>query len=320
MRLFDLDAFRLSKVTYPTFRSVFYKGAVSAVSQVARGIIATPESFVAPRQGKWWNEHEGKWVLTDLPAEEASTLKDVPDDDSDILGMFQKELDESIREGNNDEQVKDMSYYDALEVPADATSSAIKRQYYLLARKYHPDKVGAADKEAAEKFKEVAEAYQVLSDEGLRAQYNKLGKEGLSADKTELAGSDTSNMDPALLFAFLFGSDKFHDFTGRFATATSASVGDTQKISISTARKLQKRRVVRLALKLAARIEAWVETKKVGGSTEVIEEAWMNEAVELSKTSYGYQLVTTIGKVTRNRIRLRMLSGLYVSRILFKWC
>lgn len=272
-------------------------GAVSAVSQIARGIVATPESIVAPRQGKWWNEHEGKWVLTDLPAEETSTLQGVPDDDSDILEMFQKELDASIREGKSDGQVKDMGYYDALEVPADATSAAIKRQYYLLARKYHPDKVGTEDKEAADKFKEVAEAYQVLSDEELRAQYNKLGKQGLSADKTELAGADASNMDPALLYAFLFGSDKFNDFTGRFATATSASVGDTHKISISTARKLQKRRVVRLAVKLAARVKQWVESSKVGGSTEVIEESWRNEAVDLSKTSYGYQLVTTIGKV-----------------------
>ena len=272
-------------------------GAVSAVSQVARGIIATPESIVAPRQGKWWNEHEGKWVLTDLPAEEASTLKGVPDDDSDILEMFQKELDESIRDGKSDGQVKDMGYYDALEVPVDATPAAIKRQYYLLARKYHPDKVGTEDKEAADKFKDVAEAYQVLSDEDLRVQYNKLGKQGLSADKTELAGADASNMDPALLYAFLFGSDKFHDFTGRFATATSASVGDTHKISIATARKLQKRRVVRLAVKLASRVDKWVESSKVGGSTEVIEEVWRNEAVELSKTSFGYQLVTTIGKV-----------------------
>lgn len=281
---------------------------------MARGIIATPESIVAPRQGKWWNEYEGKWVLTDLPAEAKSTLKDIPDDDSDILGMFQKELDESIREGKHDDQVKDMSYYDALEVPADATSSAIKRQYYLLARKYHPDKVGTDDKEAADKFKDVAEAYQVLSDEELRTQYNKVGKEGLSADKTELVGPNASNLDPSLLFAFLFGSDKFQDFTGRFATATSASVGDTQKISISTARKLQKRRVVRLAVKLVDRIEAWIENTNVGGSTEVIEDAWKNEAVELSKTSYGYHLVTTIGKVKYYMKFVRFLFLFEVSR------
>ena len=97
-------------------------------------------------------------------------------------------------------------------------------QYYVLARKYHPDKVGTDDKEAADKFKEVAEAYQVLSDAELRKQYDKEGRKGLSADKTEVA-QDVPKVDPAILFAFLFGSDKFHDYVGRLATATCHGSG-----------------------------------------------------------------------------------------------
>lgn len=66
----------------------------------------------------------------------------------------------------------------------------------------------------------MAEAYQVLSDPELRKQYDKEGRKGLSADKTEVA-QDVPKIDAAILFAFLFGSDKFHDYVGRLATATA---------------------------------------------------------------------------------------------------
>ena len=60
-------------------------------------------------------------------------------------------------------------------------------------------------------------------------------------------------------FAFLFGSDKFNDSTiGRLAVATSASIGDSPKVSLVDARELQKRRVLRLALKEASKLEPWV--------------------------------------------------------------
>ena len=274
-------------------------GVLQGVTQIVRGVVATPEAFTAPRQGKWWNENEGKWVKTSLPEEVENVLKGAPDDDQDILGGVQNEIDASINLGAGGGEVKDMAYYDALEVPSNAEPSAIKRKYYLLARRYHPDKVGPDDKEAADKFKEAAEAYQVLSDPALRAKYDKEGKGGLSADKTEVAEGAHPNLDPAILFAFLFGSDKFYDYIGRLSTATSASIGDSPKISLVDARKLQKRRVTRLALKMAAKIEPWVELSKAAGAPNgsTVEEQWKAEAVELSKASYGHQLVTTIGKV-----------------------
>jgi curved DNA-binding protein CbpA len=268
--------------------------------QIGRGIVATPESLIAPRQGKWWNEYEGKWVLTKLPEDAEKTLKGITDDDKDILGKVQDEIDASITGGHN-EEVKDMFYYDILEVPASAEGPAIKRKYYLLAKKYHPDRVSPDDKEAGEKFKDIAEAYQVLSDPELRKKYDTDGREGLSADKTDVAGGVNPNIDPTILFAFLFGSDQFQDYVGRLSTATSASVGDSQKISLSDARTLQKRRVTRLALKLVDKITPWVDEAKaaggISGFTASIEDQWKSEAVKLSNASYGHQLVTTIGKV-----------------------
>lgn len=65
-------------------------------------------------------------------------------------------------------------YYEVLGVDKNATEGDIKKAYRQMARKYHPD-LHPNDKEAAEKFKEVNEAYQVLSDADKRAQYDQVG-------------------------------------------------------------------------------------------------------------------------------------------------
>lgn len=66
-------------------------------------------------------------------------------------------------------------YYEVLGVEKNASEADIKRAYRRLARKYHPDVNKDNPKEAEEKFKEVNEAYQVLSDSDKRAQYDQLG-------------------------------------------------------------------------------------------------------------------------------------------------
>ncbi|MDE6086650.1 MAG: DnaJ domain-containing protein, partial [Muribaculaceae bacterium] len=61
-------------------------------------------------------------------------------------------------------------YYEVLGVAKNATAADIKKAYRKLALKYHPDK-NPGDKEAEEKFKEAAEAYDGLSNDGKRAKY-----------------------------------------------------------------------------------------------------------------------------------------------------
>ncbi len=70
--------------------------------------------------------------------------------------------------------VKYHDYYATLEVPRTATAEEIRKAHRKLARKHHPD-LNPGNKEAEEKFKEIQEAYEVLSDEKKRSRYDRLG-------------------------------------------------------------------------------------------------------------------------------------------------
>jgi molecular chaperone DnaJ len=69
-------------------------------------------------------------------------------------------------------------YYEVLSVSRSADASEIKKSYRRLAMEYHPDR-NPGSKEAEEKFKEAAEAYEVLADADKRAHYDRFGHEGL---------------------------------------------------------------------------------------------------------------------------------------------
>src|SRR3954464_10307822 len=68
-------------------------------------------------------------------------------------------------------------YYAVLGVPASASQDEIKKQYRKLASKHHPDK-NQNDPKAAERFKEISEAYQVLGDVAKRKQYDQMRQLG----------------------------------------------------------------------------------------------------------------------------------------------
>lgn len=93
-------------------------------------------------------------------------------------------------------------YYEVLGVDKKATADEIKKAYRKKAIQYHPDK-NPGDKEAEEKFKEAAEAYEVLSDENKRARYDQYGFAGLGG---AAGGGASMNMDDIFsMFGDIFG-------------------------------------------------------------------------------------------------------------------
>lgn len=111
-------------------------------------------------------------------------------------------------------------YYDLLEIQKSATADEIKKAYRKMALKYHPDK-NPGDAEAEKRFKEISEAYEVLSDEKKREMYDRYGKDGIHAGMGaggHGAGGFSSMEDALRTFMGAFGGDSMFEsiFGGGF--------------------------------------------------------------------------------------------------------
>lgn len=103
-------------------------------------------------------------------------------------------------------------YYEILGISKTATADEIKKAYRKVAMQYHPDR-NPGDKTAEEKFKEAAEAYEVLSDADKRAQYDRFGHAGVGGGGRRGAGGP--NMEDIFSqFGDIFGDDIFGSFFG----------------------------------------------------------------------------------------------------------
>lgn len=143
-----------------------------------------------------------------------------------------------------------MDYYNILKVNRNATLEDLKKSYRRLARTWHPDKNPTGGTEAEAKFKQITEAYEVLSDPEKRAIYDQYGEEGLkgmpppgsqSRTSTAAGPSGPSNFrynpsDPDDFFAEFMASSKPYSFDqdrGRFHQThwTSARNGRSEASS-----------------------------------------------------------------------------------------
>lgn len=103
-------------------------------------------------------------------------------------------------------------YYEVLGVSREATKEEIKKAYRKQALKYHPDK-NPGDKKSEEKFKEAANAYEVLSNDEKRARYDRFGPDGVGGAGSGFGGAGMTMDDIFSSFGDIFG-DAFGGFGG----------------------------------------------------------------------------------------------------------
>ncbi len=122
-------------------------------------------------------------------------------------------------------------YYDVLGVSKTSSADEIKKSYRKLAMKYHPDRSKEAG--AEDKFKEISEAYAVLSDSGKRSQYDQFGHAGFGerfSQEDIFRGANFSGFED-LFKKMGFGGSPFGDIFG-FGNRRRADIGDDLQTSL----------------------------------------------------------------------------------------
>ncbi|EGF80588.1 hypothetical protein BATDEDRAFT_11044 [Batrachochytrium dendrobatidis JAM81] len=223
-----------------------------------------------------------------------------------------------------DDHPIDMEYYDLLEIPATASSAVIKKAYYLKAIKCHPDK-NLDNPLAEEMFKQISEAYQVLSDPQRRSFYNIHGK-------AAAVGSEGSVfVDPEQFFRQQFGGDMFVDIIGEISIArdfkdvmaakdpsksndlttdsNSSTINSGTEVPSTDAttqakqdsalmyeqrRLIRKERIQKLSHNLVAKLSLYTDTL-ANESLNTFRALSTIEAQQLALESYGPELLRAIG-------------------------
>eukprot|EP00879_Flechtneria_rotunda_P002309 GHRR01002503.1.p1 GENE.GHRR01002503.1~~GHRR01002503.1.p1 ORF type:complete len:412 (+),score=184.97 GHRR01002503.1:106-1341(+) len=233
-------------------------GVVGGAVQVGRGIANHSEAVKEKKKGRIWNKETHEW--DDPPGTEIQQYD--ADAAAQQLGIK-----------------PDVDYYALLDVSHDADAATIKRQYYILARKWHPDKNPDND-EATQRFQQLGQAYQVLSNPELRAKYDKHGTAGL----------DVEFVDPSVIFGMLFGSELFEPIVGEFLIAAATSKG--RELSEKEITLMQETRIARLLVKLKQRLAPYL-----AGEVEAFQEVQAVNAEQLAAASFGTVMLQAVGRV-----------------------
>eukprot|EP00884_Botryococcus_braunii_P015416 jgi/Botrbrau1/2558/Bobra.0079s0044.1 len=242
-------------------------GVTVGVAQAVRGGLNTPEAILESRRGKFWDQDRREWI--DLPTSALAL-------DDEIYTQARRQWHAN---GRPPAPADAPDYYALLGVAPDASPDDIKKAYYLLARRMHPDK-NPDDPQAKERFQQLGEAYQVLCNPELRQRY----------DSSGTAGLDISFMDSAEFFTALFGSDRFEHLVGELAITAAVRSGMT--FSEEQMKAFQAAREQRLTVLLKALLRRWVE-----GDAEGFVTSMSQEAAELAGLSYGAVMLKALGRV-----------------------
>mmetsp|Transcript_19431 Transcript_19431/g.36737 ORF Transcript_19431/g.36737 Transcript_19431/m.36737 type:complete len:557 (+) Transcript_19431:180-1850(+) len=177
--------------------------------------------------GKIWDPKTKEWVFFFLDQEVKETTEALQKLQTDYQEKFGKKPPNATMTSSLDQAdeppVKDRLYYDWLEVRTDAADGQIRKAYFKLARKYHPDKnpEGFTPEEAQTKFHQINVAYQILSNPTTRAKYDKEGPAAETPDKED--SGDAANMDPMVFFHVLFASELVEPYIGELWLATTSN-------------------------------------------------------------------------------------------------
>lgn len=275
-------------------------GVVAGASQIVSGIVNTPLSISeSVAWGRQWDEDEGEWFDPEeynLPKEAAHVLNEPVIDERNTpevnrkTGQANEQDEERARAARRRRPmvtVKDSKYYDILKIPPDATAAEIKKAYFKEARRRHPDK-NPTDPTAPKDFQELSEAYQVLSNDNLRANYDRNGLESVK---------DVNLIDSHIFFTMLFGSDRFEPLIGQLALSTMAEIWMSEgTLRVKDCERMQIQREVRCALNLAALIQRYLDGDDVAFKTALAAQVEM-----LVNTAFGEELLHAIGWVYLNK-------------------
>ncbi|KAF9445203.1 DnaJ-domain-containing protein [Macrolepiota fuliginosa MF-IS2] len=220
------------------------------------------------------------------------------------------------------ERPLETGYYDILGVPVTATVDDIKKAYRRLAIKHHPDK-NPDDPQAEERFKQIAIAYQTLSDPELRKKYNEFGPKE--------SAPEGGYVDPEEVFGAIFGGERFTPIIGDISLARDMKTAlqeaeeaeeemrpkDAKGRDIMSPEERakkeekEKQKAAEKAAARAKRVDQLVEnlTRKLSIFTESaagpddadVSKSWRTiceiEAEDLKRESYGHELLQAIGFV-----------------------
>lgn len=257
----------------------------------------------AKKEGKIYNNKTKTWefYLIDDELKEIEELEKVKGKDPNSSSSSKQER-----------AVKDREYYDLLGVSTNATASELKKAYYKKARTCHPDK-NPDDPQAAEKFQQLGNAYNILSNEQSRANYDKNGK----SDDGEFSANENMQVDVTVFFNVMFGSTLVSPYIGELwmAGMADAMMGGDSEDALSMeeldqmeeeARKeylnermksmneeselQQRKRQVQCAKNFRDRIQDFDPSNPQAFILSVTE-----EANKISKGSYGEVYCQTIG-------------------------
>lgn len=284
-------------------------GAVTGLIQFGRGIYNTPISIKERVKGKkMWDKNDRKWILYSLQDEANLILNETEDEyfarkKEKSKSSKQKKEDEKGEPSANNNQpsktqtnrkVKDTEFYDILQVKTNASAGEIKKGYYKMARKFHPDK-NQDDPLANEKFQKIGAAYQVLSDPALRKKYDTHGKQAVE---------DVPFMDSSALYELIFGSEKFEIYVGELKLAmlmlaeqdTEPNMSEEEMFDMFGSKKLefkQKQREVKCAMNLVELIDGFNEENE--GEKENFIQKFEKEAKELTSSGLGGAMISLLG-------------------------